>query len=150
MDIKWFGKPHTNQSSQRGEGGVGSLVCECLVSGAFFTRGSGIFHGILNLLSSISIVESCVLPCFLSGAEAWILNCSLLQKLESFQAEFAKRILRLSKHTSNNVALIALQWPSIRARVLSIKLCFLQKIAKNDYSLSSCVFQSLTWNLFLL
>ena len=67
--------------------------------GAFFTRGSGIFHGILNPLSSISIVESCVMPCLLSGAEAWILNCTLLQKLESFQAELAKHILRLPKHT---------------------------------------------------
>ena len=84
---------------------------------AFFTRGSGIFHGILNPLSSISIVESCVLPCLLSGAEAWILNCTLLQKLESFQAELAKRILKLPKHTSNNVALMALQWPSIKAHV---------------------------------
>ena len=29
---KWFGKPHNNQTSQRGEGGVGFLVRECLVS----------------------------------------------------------------------------------------------------------------------
>ena len=29
---KWFGKPRTSQRSQRGEGGVGFLVCECLVS----------------------------------------------------------------------------------------------------------------------
>ena len=85
-------------------------------------------------------MESCVLPCLLSGAEAWILSNTLLQKL---QAELAKRILRLLKHTSNNVALMALQWPSIRACVLIIKLCFLQKIAKNDQSLSSRVFRSL-------
>ena len=29
---KWFGKPRNKQTSQRGEGGVGSLVRECLVS----------------------------------------------------------------------------------------------------------------------
>ena len=29
---KWFGKPRTSQRSQRGEGGVGFLVRECLVS----------------------------------------------------------------------------------------------------------------------
>ena len=29
---KWFGKPRTTQRSQRGEGGVGFLVHECLVS----------------------------------------------------------------------------------------------------------------------
>ena len=29
---RWFGKPRSNQNSPRGEGGVGSLVCECLVN----------------------------------------------------------------------------------------------------------------------
>ena len=29
---KWFGKPRSNQNSQRGEGGVGFLVRECLVN----------------------------------------------------------------------------------------------------------------------
>ena len=29
---KWFGKPCSNQNSRRGEGGVGFLVRECLVS----------------------------------------------------------------------------------------------------------------------
>ena len=29
---KWFGKPRSSQTSQRGEGGVGFLVRECLVS----------------------------------------------------------------------------------------------------------------------
>ena len=41
---------------------------------AFFARGSGVFHGTLNPLSSKSIVELCVLPCLLFGAETWILN----------------------------------------------------------------------------
>ena len=41
---------------------------------ACFARGSGVFHGTLNPLSSKSIVEHCVLPCLLFGAETWILN----------------------------------------------------------------------------
>ena len=109
--------------------------------GTSFARGSGVFHGTLNPLSSKSIVEHCVLPTLLFGAESWILNKTLLQKLESFQAELAKRILRLPKHTSNCVARMALQWPSVRARVLIIKLSFLLKLLRNDHSLSSRVFR---------
>ena len=33
---KWFGKPRSNQNSRRGEGGVGFLVRECLVSDVEF------------------------------------------------------------------------------------------------------------------
>ena len=33
----------------------------------------------------VSIVETCVMPTLLYGAESWILNATLLQKLESFQ-----------------------------------------------------------------
>ena len=81
-----------------------------------------------------------MLPCLLFGAETWVLNSTLLQKLESFQAELAKRILRL---TSNNTARMALQWPSVRARIPIIKLCFLLKVVNSDISLSARVFRSL-------
>ena len=114
--------------------------------GAFFARGSGLFHGSLNPLSSRSIIETCVIPVLLYGAESWILNISLLKKLESFQAEIGKRILRLPKSTANNVVLLALQWPSIRARVLCIKLAFLLKLMNYTDSLSSRVFRSLAIN----
>ena len=110
---------------------------------AFFARGSGVFHGTLNPLSSKSIVEHCVFPCLLFGAETWILNSTLLQKLESFQAELAKCILRLPTCTSNNTALMALQWPSMRARILIIKLCFLFKVVISDLTLSAHVFRFL-------
>ena len=82
-------------------------------------------------------------PCLLFGADIWILNSTLLQKLESFQAELAKRILRLLTRTSNNNALMALQWPSMIARILIIKLCFLFKVVKSDLTLSARVFRSL-------
>ena len=110
---------------------------------AFFARGSGVFHGTLNPLSSKSIVEHCVLPCLLFGAETWILNTTLLLKLESFQAELAKRILRIPTCTSNNTARMALQWPSMRTRILIIKLCFLLKVVRSNISLSGRVFRSL-------
>ena len=107
---------------------------------AFFVRGSGLFHGKLNSLSSMKIVEHCILPCLLYGAESWILDNGLLAKLESFQA---KRILCLHKYTANNIARMALQWPSMRARILIIKLKFLHKIIVGDISLSTRTFRSL-------
>ena len=38
---------------------------------------------------------------------------------------------------------MALQWPSMRARILIIKLCFLLKVVNSDHSLSARVFCSL-------
>ena len=125
-----------------------SLVLNGLITtskkarGAFFARGSGIFHGSLNPLSSRSIVECCGFPVLLYGAESWMLNKTLLKKLESFQCEIGKRILRLPKSSANNIVRMALLWPSIRARVLCIKLSFLLKVMSED-SLSSQVFRSL-------
>ena len=57
---------------------------------AMFSQGSGVFNGTLNPLSSKSIIEHCVLPCLLYGAESWLLNPTPMRKLESFQAELAK------------------------------------------------------------
>ena len=111
--------------------------------GAFFSRGSGTFHGTLNPLSSRSIIECCVLPTLLYGAESWILNTTLLTKLESFQGEIGRRILRLPKFAANNTVRMALQWPSVRSRVLCIKLGFLLKILNSENSLSARVFHSL-------
>ena len=110
---------------------------------AFFARGSGVFHGKLNPLSSMKIVEHCVLPCLLYGAMSWILDNGLLAKLESSQTELAKRILCLHKNTANNIARMALQWPSMRARIFIIKLKFLHKIIVGDLSLSARTFRSL-------
>ena len=66
-----------------------------------------------------------------------MLNLTLLKKLESFQCELGKRILRLPMTTANNIVRMSLLWPSIRARTLCIKLGFLLKIMKGDDSLSS-------------
>ena len=68
----------------------------CKAQRAFFAHGSiGIFHGLLNPLSSCSIFECCVVPYLLYWSEVWLLNNTLLSKLESFQADLGKRMLRL-------------------------------------------------------
>ena len=76
----------------------------CKARRAFFANGDlGAFHGLLNPLSSRSLVESCVFPVLMYGAEAWSITASLLLKLESFQSEIGKKILRLPRFTANLV-----------------------------------------------
>ena len=53
---------------------------------------------------------------------------SSLDLLEKFQAEIGRRILRLSKYHSRLSVLIGLGWPSMKARVLIIKLGFLCRL----------------------
>ena len=61
---------------------------------AFFSHEElGAFHGLLNPLSSRSLIECCIIPVLMYGSESWVLNSTLLSKLESFQAELGKRIL---------------------------------------------------------
>ena len=139
--------PLTNSARCLGAWWSPSLSCEKWVNNniekarrAFFARGSGVFHSKLNPLSSKNIIEHCVLPCLLYGAESWILNYSLLAKLESFQAELAKRILGLHRNTANNIARMALHW---RARILIIKLKFLLKAITGDLSLCARSLRSL-------
>ena len=79
---------------------------------AFFSRGElGAFHGLLNPLSSHSLIECCIIPVLMYVSESWVLNSTLLSKLESFQAELGKRMLKLPKHTSNTIPLLVLNWP---------------------------------------
>ena len=81
------------------------------------------------------------------GAEAWCINASLLLKLESFQSEVGKTILRLPKFTANQVPLLALDWPTMRCRCLCAKLSFLHKILSSEQStLSTEVFNTLTFS----
>ena len=119
----------------------------CKARRAFFANGDlGAFHGLLNPLSSRSLVESCVLPILMYGAEAWCINASLLSKLESFQSEIGKKILRLSKFTTNHVPLMALNWATMRCRCLCTKLSFLHKIHSCEQrTLSTEVFNTLTF-----
>ena len=112
---------------------------------AFFAHGQlGAFHGLLNPLSSRSIIESCILPVLLYGSETWVLNSSLLNLLESFQAELGRRILKLPKFASNTVPLLVLNWPSMCARLLCNKLSFLFRVCNGgSTSLSTQVFRTI-------
>ena len=103
---------------------------------AFFARGKYLFQGKLNPLSAKSIIECCIMLILMYGSESWILNSTLLNKLESFQAELGKRILRLHSLSSNCGCRITLHWPSMRACVLCSKFSFLLKVTQGDNSLS--------------
>ena len=60
---------------------------------AFFSYGSiGAFQGVqLNPLSATSVIESCIMPILLYGAENWIMTPEILSKLfrVNFQREFS-------------------------------------------------------------
>ena len=66
-------------------------------------------------------LECCVIPVLLYGCKNWILTEPLCQKLESLQSELVKRML---KHLSNTAALTTLEVPTVRSRVLQVKLSF--------------------------
>ena len=112
---------------------------------AFFSNGQlGAFQGLLNPLSYCSIVESCIFPVLLYGSENWVLNSSLLQELEYFQAEFGRHVLKLPKFSSNTAPLLVLNWPTMCARVLCNKLSFLICVCRGkSTSLSTQVFRSI-------
>ena len=95
-------------------------------------------------LSSRNLIESCVIPVLMYSAESWCLNKTLLSKLESFQTQLGKRVLKLTKFTANNIPLMALHWPSMRCCCLCAKLSFLYRICcKGEDSLRDQVFTSL-------
>ena len=68
------------------------------------------------------------------GSESWTLNKTLLNKLESFQAEVGKSILQLLKSTSNTIPLLALKLPTMCARILCSKISYLLRICNNQES----------------
>ena len=107
------------------------------------------FHGQLNPLSSRSLIESCVMPVLMYGSEFWHLNTTLLSRLESFQAELGKRILRLPRTTATSIPLITLDWPSMRCRCLCAKLCFLSQACSGDSNTDTLreeVFKTLSYS----
>ena len=81
-----------------------------------------------SILSSRSIVECCALPVLMYGSDSWLLNSTLLSRLESFQAEQGKCILKLPKYTSIKIPLLVLNWTSMCAS----KLSFLHKVSQGQ------------------
>ena len=111
---------------------------------AFFANGkSGLLEGKPNPLTSREIVKHCVIPIPLYGSEHWTLNESLISSLESCQAKLGKRILALSRFTSNFVPCLTLYWPSIRTRILLRKLFFLRRCIMNENTISGQVLRSI-------
>ena len=112
---------------------------------AFFAYGSlGAFQGKLNLHAGKTIFEVCVIPVLLFGSENWVLTDSLLDRLEGFQGEIGRRILKLSKFHSTLATRIALKWPSVTARILARKLTLLCKVQSDKDSIGCRVYSSLT------
>ena len=73
-----------------------------------------------------------------------MLNYSLLEALESFQAELGRRVLKLPKFTSNTIPLLVLNWPTVCTRVFCNKLSFLSRVCNGDStSLRTQVFRSI-------
>ena len=54
----------------------------------------GTFQGILNPALSKSVIETCVMPVLLYGCENWILKEQIINQLNSFLGELAKRCLK--------------------------------------------------------
>jgi len=88
--------------------------------------------GLSNPLSAREVVETCVIPTLLYGADNWILDKACLELLESFQADIGHRILKLSKLHSQLSVHIGLSWPSITSRILMQNLSFLCRLLTSD------------------
>ncbi len=72
------------------------------------------------------------MPVLLYRCENWIVKESLINQLNSFLGELAKRCLRWPKHHSNTAAHVALDLESVRSRLL---LGFLRRCMLNDVEL---------------
>ena len=85
----------------------------------------------------------CVIPILLYGSENWILTTPLFDRLEAFQGEIGRRILKLSKFHSLLSTRLALRWPSVAARIFIQKLNLLFKINSEEDSIGCHIFSKL-------
>ena len=102
----------------------------------FFHLGSsGCFLGHSNPISAREVMETCVMPTLLYGAENWILDEACLDLLERFQAEIGRRILRYHSYLAVQ---ISLSLPSIASRILIQKLGYLLRLSSSkDVSIAT-------------
>ena len=118
---------------------------------AFFEFGSVFaFQGNLSPLSSLplSIYQHCVLPILLYGVENWIFfSAESLQRLESFQGEVVKRILKLPCWYSNTAACVALDIKSMHSVCTVRKLRFLHRVTTNKESICYRAFSAMVDNV---
>ena len=61
--------------------------------------------------ASRSVLECCVMLILMYGSENWIVTKGLIDKLEAFQREPLKRVLKWPKYHSNTAAITALEMP---------------------------------------
>ena len=66
-----------------------------------------------------------------------------MAKLEAFQEEIGRHIVRLPRHHSGRGVRLALEWPSMVARVLQRKVLYLLRALKNEESLGHLFLKSL-------
>ena len=118
---------------------------------AFFEFGSVFaFQGNLSPLSSLplSIYQHCVLSILLYGVENWIFfSAESLQRLESFQGEVVKRILKLPCWYSNTAACVALDIKSMHSVCTVRKLRFLHRVTTNKESICYRAFSAMVDNV---
>ena len=102
--------------------------------------------GLIPASTLANVREALFDPVLLYGVENWLLCATSILKLESFQGELAKWILKLPKWFSNTAAKIALGWPSMHSIVTIRKLKFLARVTSIDDSISWRAFCSLIYN----
>ena len=118
---------------------------------AFFKFSSVFaFQSNLSPLSSSSIYQCCVMPILLYGVENWIFLAGSLQRLESFQQEVAKRILKLPCWYSNTAACVALDIKSMHSVCTVRKVIFLHRVTTNDESICYRAFSAIVDNVEVL
>ena len=112
---------------------------------AFFAAGAiGAYQSSLNPLSSRSLFNTCVVPTLLYGSENWILTEQTIARLETFQSQMSKRMLKVPKHYANLLPRVVMQLPSMKIQILIRKLRFLAHLlTSNDHSLGPTTFQTL-------
>ena len=94
---------------------------------SFFHYGAlGAFQGDLNLLSTGSVVETCVMPVLMYESENWSLMERCFDLLVSFLGEIAKRALKWPKHFSKSADLLTTGVEGMHSRLLTRKLGFLR------------------------
>ena len=102
-----------------------------------FALGStGSFLGYSNPVAAREIVEICVIPTLLYGAENWIVDDISLNLLERFKAELDRTILKLLKHHSSLSTTIGLSWPTMKSRILRCKVRYLGNLISDDETTS--------------
>ena len=106
----------------------------------------GLFQGQLSPVSGKSVVDTCILPVLLYGAENWCLTPNSIQMLNSFLGELSKRLLKLPQWYCNTPASIVVGLRTARALCLVRKLKFLGKITalENSDTLSAQTLLSLS------